>query len=297
MPLNLTVNHLLSRIGILSFPVLAAVMSLSSDRAFSQIPGKYFRADGQTIEANILPAPGLSCAPLAIVSHGLGGTKDSNLQLATALNRSGYRVIVPTHAESGPRQLFSSLRPSAGGFVSGIAKAASSTEAHRYRMADLNAVLAVEERRCDVPHKLLAGHSMGARTTLVEAGAKSSTGIVGRDRFDLYVAVSPEGQGPEFFPSGSMRSVRKPTMVITGTLDSSVDGPFQTRLSTYHAIPSEKKRLAIIQGANHLDLGGRSDAVGTMVGTLATEFAMQIKPGPWGQAKRHFGVVITDTAR
>jgi dienelactone hydrolase len=297
MPRKSTVNHLLSQIGILSFSVLAIVMSLSSDKAFSQIPGKYFRADGQTIEANILPAPGHSCAPLAIVSHGLGGTKDSNFQLATTLNRSGYRVIVPTHAESGPRQLISSLRPSAGGLISGIAKAASSTEAHRYRMADVNAVLTVEEKRCHIPHKLLAGHSMGAQTTLLEAGAKSSTGIVGRDRFDIYVAVSAAGEGTEFFPSGSMRSVRKPTMVITGTLDESVAGPFQTRLSTYHAIPSEKKRLAIIQGANHLDLGGRSDAVGAMVGTLATEFATQIKPGPWGQAKRHFGVVITDTAR
>jgi len=297
MPLNLTFNHLLSRIGILSFPVLAALLSLTSDRAFGQIPGKYFRVDGHTVEANILPVPGPSCAPLAIVSHGLGGTKDSNAQLAMALNRAGYRVIVPTHAESGPRQLFSSLRPSAGGFVSGVSKAASSTEAHRYRMADLTAILAVEDRRCKLPVKLLAGHSMGARTTLLEAGAKSSTGIEGRDRFDIYVAVSPEGEGTEFFPSGSMRPVRKPTMVITGTLDNSVDGPFQTRLSTYQAIPSEKKRLAIINGANHLDLGGRSDAIGTMVGTLATEFAMQIKPGPWGPAPRHFGVAITDTAR
>lgn len=265
-----------------------------SSSALAQVSVTYSRIDGHTVEANIYPAFGPRCAPLAIVSHGLGGTKDKNAQLAAALNQAGFRVVVPSHAESGPRQLFRSLR----GGKAAIEAAASSPESHRYRSADFTAILAVEEKRCRLPYKLLAGHSMGARATLLEAGAKTSTGIVGRDRFDIYIAISAEGVESPFFPAAdSMSQISKPTMVITGTKDDSLDGPYQTRLSTYKALPSEIKRLAIIDDATHMDLGGRSDDVGKLVGTLSAEFSKQVIPGPWAPAVRHRGVLVTDTAR
>ena len=158
-----------------------------------------------------------------------------------------------------------------------------------------HAILAVEERRCTVPHKLLGGHSMGAREALVEAGARNGAGIVGRDRFDAYIAVSAQGEGTDFFPSGAMSAIRKPVILITGTEDRSVDGGFETRISTFTALPPGKKRLAIIDGANHSELGGRDRGpVGETVGAMAVEFARQVKPGPWGSAQNRRGVQVRD---
>jgi alpha-beta hydrolase superfamily lysophospholipase len=276
---------------------LAATTSLSIQKSRTPSQETYMRADGHRVEARVLQAGGAGCAPLAIVSHGLGGNADSNAQLANTLQKSGYRVIVPTHAESGPRLLIKGIRSSAGNARAGIEDAAASIDAYKARVADLDAILATEEARCSVPYKLLAGHSMGARTVLIEAGALSSTRIAGRDRFDIYVAVSPEGEGNDFFPKGAMRPIRKPTVVITGTKDDSVDGNYQTRLSTYDGLSSDKKRLAIIEGASHLDLGGRSQKIGDMVGVLASEFASQIRPGPSASAERHAGVTIIDGER
>ncbi|MCU0817940.1 MAG: hypothetical protein MUF11_01350 [Beijerinckiaceae bacterium] len=249
----------------------------------------YRRADGAEIEAKVLDARG--CAPLAIISHGLGGSLAGNAPLASALNRAGFRVVVPSHAESGRELLVRGI----GGGRGGIDRAASDRKAHEARQADLDAILATENTRCRVPFKVLAGHSMGARTALVEAGATSTANITGRDRFDAYIAISPLGEGPGFFPGGAMKSIRKPVLMITGTEDRSVGGGYETRLSTYEGLPPGRKRLAVIDGATHRALGGRGDPqVANMVGTLAVEFLQQLRPGPWGPAGKRAGVTIDE---
>lgn len=270
-------------------PVVASLLALAL--ATSGAQAQYSRADGARIEARILEAPG--CAPLAIISHGLGGSSAGNAPLAEALNKAGYRVVVPSHAESGPRLLMRSL--GSGDRMAGIAKAASDPAAHRARMADLDAILAAEERRCPVPHKLLAGHSMGARTTLVEAGATNAAGVQGKNRFDLYIAVSAQGEGTDFFPRAAMATIRKPVLLITGTEDRSVDGGYETRLSTFESLPLGQKRMAVIDGADHMELGGKGNArVGRLVGEIAVEFARQIRPGPYQIAMRRAGVTVRE---
>ena len=251
----------------------------------------YQRADGARIDAKVLDAPG--CAPLAIISHGLGGSLQGNAPLAAALNRAGYRVVVPSHAESGPALLRKAVL--GGTPREGIAQAAGDPVAHRARAADLDAILATENRRCAVPFRVLAGHSMGARATLIEAGARSTAQIIGKDRFDAYIAVSPQGEGTDFFPAGTMSAIRKPVLMITGTEDRSVDGGYETRLSTFNGLAPGRKRLAVIEGATHSALGGRNDPrVGTLVGAISTEFLQQLRPGPWGGPGRRTGVLITD---
>ncbi len=132
--------------------------------------------------------------------------------------------------------------PGIGGGRGGIDRAASDRAAHLARQADFDAILAAEEKRCRVPFKVLAGHSMGARAALVEAGATSTSGIAGRDRFDAYIAISPLGEGHSFFPTGAMKGIRKPVLVITGTEDRSVGGGYESRLATYEGLPPGRKR-------------------------------------------------------
>jgi dienelactone hydrolase len=268
----------------LALAALALAASLAP--AFADL---YTRADGAEIQAKVLDARG--CAPLAIISHGLGGSLAGNAPLAAALNRAGYRVVVPSHAESGRELLIRGI----GGGRGGIARAASDPVAHLARQADIDAILIAEEKRCRVPFKVLAGHSMGARTVLVEAGARSTSNIAGRDRFDAYIAISPLGEGPGFFPTGAMSGIGKPVLMITGTEDRSVGGGYESRLSTYDGLPPGRKRLAVIDDATHMALGGHGDPrVAGMVGTLAVEFLDHLRPGPWRPAGRRAGVTIDE---
>lgn len=268
---------------------LALIMLLGTGA--SAVADTYRRADGVMVDAKVLDARG--CAPLAIISHGLGGSLSGNAPLASALNRAGFRVVVPSHAESGPRLLMAGL--SGGRGMRGLDVAASDPAAHRARQADLDAILAVELARCRVPFKVLAGHSMGARSTLVEAGATSSTGIRGKDRFDAYIAISPLGEGQGMFPVGSGAGLRKPVLMITGTRDQSAERSYESRLSAFEGLAPGRKRLAVIDGASHRALGGRGEPpVGAMVGVIAVEFLHQLRPGPWGPPGRRAGVTFAE---
>ncbi|MGL5445872.1 MAG: alpha/beta hydrolase family protein [Rhabdaerophilum sp.] len=250
----------------------------------------YTRADGVRIDAKVLDARG--CAPLAIISHGLGGSLSGNAPLASALNRAGYRVVVPSHPESGPEL----LRQSFVGGRAAIARAAADPKLLQFRLDDITTILDAEMRRCAVPFKVLAGHSMGSRIVNIEAGAGNGARIRGRDRFDAYISISPLGEGGSgMFPRGAYSNIPKPMLMITGTQDSSVDGSYETRLSAFEGLSPGRKRLAVIDGARHSSLGGRGEAsVGNMVGVIAVEFLRQIRPGPWAEPGRRAGVLFAE---
>lgn len=250
----------------------------------------YRRADGVMVDAKVLDARG--CAPLAIISHGLGGSLSGNAALASALNRAGYRVVVPSHPESG-RDL---LRKAFMGGRAGVARAAADPKLLQARIDDVTAILDSEMRRCAVPFKVLAGHSMGSRTVNIEAGAGNGANLRGRDRFDAYISISPLGEGGSgMFPPGAYSGIRKPMLMITGTQDQSVDGGYETRLSAFEGLAPGRKRLAVIEGARHAPLGGSGEAsVGNMVGVIAVEFLRQIRPGPWGPPGRRAGVTFAE---
>ena len=61
---------------------------------------------------------------------------------------------------------------------------------------------------------------MGAVTVMLEAGAKNIIGVApsaaGLDRFDAYVALSPEGPGI-IFSERAWHGIHKPLLVLTGT--------------------------------------------------------------------------------
>ncbi|MCZ8375084.1 MAG: hypothetical protein O9342_06885 [Beijerinckiaceae bacterium] len=270
---------------------LLASLIASLPPALAGTSGSYSRADGTRIEARVLEAPG--CAPLAIISHGFGGNSKGNPQLAEALNRAGYRVIVPSHPESGPRALLGSLgngRPRER-----ILDLAADPTLLGAREADVTAILTAEMRRCAVPFKVLGGHSMGARTALLEAGAANRNGMKGADRFDAYLALSPAGENSRLFPKGAMAGIRKPVLMVTGTRDEGEGGGYENRLSTFEGLPPGRKRLAVINEATHGDLGGRRNpAVGRLIGEMAVEFLAMVRSGGTARAKPRPEVFLSD---
>ena len=90
---------------------------------------------------------------------------------------------------------------------------------------------------------------------MVEAGAKNTLGVKSLDRFDAYVALSPDGPGP-MFPKDAWSGIRKPVLMLTGTRDGSLDGDWKTRTIPYDSLPAGCKWLGVIEGASHMNFAG-----------------------------------------
>jgi pimeloyl-ACP methyl ester carboxylesterase len=234
------------------------------------------RADGASTPIKRY-GPAGGCGPLMIISHGLGGSENGNGGLANAMASQGWRVIVMGHAESGRavlRAALLSLSPKQNLI------AASTTPAyHRARFLDLDAAVADATKACRPARFILAGHSMGSMTTMLEAGAVAKYGRFGSNRFDAYVAISPQGIGFTY-DTGAWARVNKPVLMITGTRDQGSEGGYETRFSAFDGLPAGSKRFAIIRGAGHLALSADGqDQVARLVGALTIEYLNALAKG------------------
>ncbi|MBY0613569.1 MAG: hypothetical protein K2P80_15445 [Beijerinckiaceae bacterium] len=228
---------------------------------------------GNTTLLDYPPRERQDCPPTVIFSHGFGGDETQLAGLARALAANGWRVLAMRHAESGRPALRAVLFSG----LPAIDDAARAAPLHTARFADLDAAYGEATRRCRPFPLILAGHSMGAQTTMMEAGAVARIGPAGGNRFDAYIALSPQGVGSAFAP-GAWRAVNKPVLMITGTRDRVANGDFRERLSAFEGMPPGNKRLAILPGAGHLQIGGiGSRSVAETVTALVLEFTGEVK--------------------
>ncbi len=234
----------------------------------AEAAGRLSRADGATVPVTYY-GRGEECRPTMIVSHGLGGHERGLAGLGRAMAARGWVVIVMGHAESGPEVLRNALF--SGAVRDRIVAAATDPKLHAARFADLDAAVAAALGVCRPPKLVLAGHSMGAATTMLEAGAVARFGRYGSDRFDAYVALSPQGVGL-FWTETSWRAVKKPVLMITGTRDHGADGDYTTRLEAFRRLPSGPHRLAIIDDVNHFQMSGHGAEMGERLATLIADF-------------------------
>jgi pimeloyl-ACP methyl ester carboxylesterase len=234
------------------------------------------RADGATTPVKRYGPTG-GCGPLMIISHGLGGSENGNAGLANAMAAQGWRVIVMGHAESGRAVLRAALLSVSP--KQNLVAASTTPVYHRARFLDLDAAVADATRACRPARFILAGHSMGAMTTMLEAGAVAKFGRFGSNRFDAYVAISPQGIGFTY-DAGAWARVNKPVLMITGTRDQGSEGGYETRLSAFDGLPAGSKRFAIIPGAGHLALSADGqDQVARTVGVLTVEYLNALAKG------------------
>jgi hypothetical protein len=105
---------------------------------------------------------------------------------------------------------------------------------------------------------------MGAETVMLEAGAKNIIDVAsppaGLDRFDAYVAISPEGSGI-VFSDDAWSEIRKPMLILTGTRDQSLKGGPEARLIPWSKLPGTASRCqweGVIDGATHMNFAGVS---------------------------------------
>jgi alpha-beta hydrolase superfamily lysophospholipase len=257
---------------LLLFIAAALAISAGSTALAQPLP----RADGAETPVKRF-GPRSGCGPAMIISHGFGGDENGNAYLASAMGMQGWRVIVMGHRESGRQQLRQAIFSGAG--RDSIAAGARSPEAFRARFHDLDAAFAEATRGCRPSQLVLAGHSMGAMTVMLEAGAAATFGRYGSNRFDAYVAISPQGVGSGFAP-GAWTGVTRPVLMITGTQDRALEGGPETRIAAFEGLRPGRKRLAIIPEATHLQLGANNgDPVGRTVVALTAEFLRGLSAG------------------
>ena len=275
------------RFKTLKPPIVVAVMgAVLSLHTAAQQRVNAPRADGRATPLLLYPAAGGSsgCAPLALISHGAGGSEDGYRYLAQAMAGMGYTTIVMGHRESGLAALRADMRQY--GLLAGVRALVVDPQAEQARLLDVNAALAWADAQCKAPFRVLLGHSMGAETVMLEAGAKNVIGVAsppaGQDRFDAYVALSPEGPGV-VFSEDAWSTIRKPMLILTGTRDQSLQGGPEARQIPWHDLPGGQSNcqwMGVIDGATHMNFAGSGlgrDAVTPLVTQTIEDFLSGVK--------------------
>lgn len=169
--------------------------------------------------------------------------------------QEGFLSVVVGHPESSLRSV--RRQASGEGLRAGLAELVTDPAAYAARFQDIDAAKAWARARCAQGPAVLAGHSMGAATVMLTAGARNRLGVAGVDDFDLYVALSPQGPGT-IFPEHAWSGIQKPVLSITGTQDTELGGaPWQHRLEPWKSMSAPCKWAAVLDGASHMNLGGR----------------------------------------
>jgi len=237
-----------------SVVALSVVVFIFAGAMMAQELVQVTRADGAQTPLRVYSPSGAGCAPLALISPGAGGSEDGYKYLAEGLRDDGWQAIVIGHKESGSKALRSDVRES-GGLRKGLQQLVNDPAAYNARLDDIAAALKYASSTCKAPFVALLGHSMGARTVMVEAGAQNTLAIKGPDRFDAYVALSPDGPGP-MFPENAWGGIHKPMLIVTGTRDRALDGDWTTRTIPYDSLPAGCRWLGVIDRASHLNFAG-----------------------------------------
>jgi len=277
----MTLRIPLSTLALAALAAAAPVLSVERARAPRQ--------DGQSTPLLVYNGmkAGAGCAPLAVISHGAGGSEEGYRYLATFLAQQGYTAVVMGHRESGMKALTNDMRND--GFMGGLKALVGDRGAEEARLLDVGAALEWANARCTPPFRVLLGHSMGAETVMLEAGAHNMVGVryppAGQNRFDAYVALSPEGPGV-VFPEHAWQGIHKPVLVLTGTRDQSLKGGPEARQIPWRDLPGDAQShcqwMGVIEGATHMNFAGNgmgAERVDGMVTDTIARFLGGVRGG------------------
>lgn len=241
----------------------AALFSLAlvAEHAIAQEAVSLLRQDQKTVQGVVYQPSGAVCRGIALISHGAGGSEKGYRYLGQAMSDGGYLAIVVAHQESGRTALLEHRR--GGDLSSGLLALLTDQNAYRGRLMDIAAVKEWAANQCSSKKSILIGHSMGAATVMVEAGARNKLGLHGTASFDAYIALSPQGVG-FIFPANAWVDMKKPVLSITGTRDGEIGGKsWETRQDPYFNMSAGCKWLAVIHDATHMHFAGNGLSAST----------------------------------
>jgi predicted dienelactone hydrolase len=241
--------HLLSRVVSVGVLVLFPVTAVAAQEMVSLL-----RQDQKSVRVTAYSPRSAGCRGVAIISPGAGGSETGYQYLGDAMSSLGYVAVVVGHQESGRVAVRRRVR--GAGLQEGLSELITDPSAYRGRFMDIAAATTWAASRCPSAESILIGHSMGAATTMMEAGARNQLGLTGTDSFSAYIAVSPQGVGP-IFPPNAWADIKRPVLSLTGTRDSELGGAsWKTRTEPYLNMPAGCKWLGVIDGATHMNFAG-----------------------------------------
>lgn len=253
-----------------------------------------------------LPAGATKPVPLIVFSHGIGGSREGYTYLGKHWAAQGVASLHLQHVGSD-RSIWTG-NPLA--IVSRLQEAARESEAID-RAVDVRFALdqllsGPDGQRVDAGRIAAAGHSYGANTTLLVAGAtveRNGQSLQYRDpRVKTAILIS----APPFYGESRLDAilgpVQIPTLHITATADDiRIPGYFsgvQDRTAVYAATGSRHKWLAVFKDGSHSiftdRLGTGGEALNPQVKAATRELALDFLQFAWGGAS---DAVLTDWQR
>ncbi|MCW8086695.1 alpha/beta hydrolase family protein [Sabulicella glaciei] len=206
-----------------------------------------------------LPA-GEAPAPLVLVSHGLGGSREGMAFLGQAMAAAGFIAVHLQHLGSD-----SAIWRGASDPVSGMRNAGRDPLVAANRLLDVPFALDEAQRRLgariDPARIAIAGHSFGSWTAQHALGQALPLSLprIPDARLRAGILLSPV---LGFFGPPAANAIRVPLLHITGTEDRTLldrAGP-EERLAIFEAIAGTPQAAAIFAGAGHLAFAGREEA-------------------------------------
>jgi dienelactone hydrolase len=199
--------------------------------------------------------------PLVVFSHGIGGSREGYTYIGKYLAANGIAALHVQHVGSDRSLWFGNPLQ----MVGRLQEAAKETEAvdrtKDVRFA-LDQVLADAQLKgmLDAKRIAAAGHSYGANTTLLLAGARVQRDGSALDLADPRISAAVIISAPPFYgegdPSQILKSIRVPSLHITATKDEiNIPGYYsdaKDRVAVYEATASSKgKLLAVFKEGSH----------------------------------------------
>ena len=218
-------------------------------------------------------------APLLLFSHGIGGSRRGYGYLGRHWASHGWASLHVQHVGSD-RNLWSGNPLGIIGRLQGAAQDSEAAERPLDLRFALDQLLQGElAPRIDAGRVVAAGHSYGANTALLAAGARVQRQGRTIDLHDARIQAALLLSAPPFYGAADLPailgSVRVPTLHVTATQDvihipgyySSVDD----RVAVFEAIGSRHKALAVFDGGSHSMFTDRTGSGGVTLNPLVKQ--------------------------
>ena len=212
-------------------------------------------------------------APVVIVSHGLGGSRDGYAYIGRHLASHGYIAVHVTHDGSDTVSVRDAVAGDGKTIMEALKQMASDPANIVNRPKDIS--FAVDQLiemnkkdgplkgRVDVQRIGVDGHSFGAYTAMAVAGQTFGKGVSFRDeRIKAAVVMSPSAPRPN--GAKQYESITIPILLMTGTRDDSpigTGGLAADRPRVFDLLTNCTRYLLVFDGGDHMVFSGRSAAL------------------------------------
>lgn len=206
------------------------------------------------------PAAAAGTVPLVVFSHGIGGSRRGYSWLGRHFAHQGVACMHLQHVGSD-RQLWSgNVFSLVGRLQSAAQEAEALARVHDLRFALDTLLSGPLAQRIDANRIMAVGHSYGANTALLAAGARVRRPgqpplLMADDRLRAAIIISAPPFHGHGDPADILAGVQIPTLHVTATEDViRIPGYFsglEDRVAVFEATASRRKWLAVFEGGSH----------------------------------------------